>query len=256
VAFEDLRSPVNGVLDSSCRFSQRSAVESAEVRWTYSEIGEQIVGAFIAWGIEPGDRVGLCAETIVSLSPTRSADTPGVEVTFADDGDWEVPTGQAGNILVGGYTVMTGYWRDPEATAAAKMLASRLRTGAVGSLDEHGFLRIVARKKDVILVGGFNVYPAEVERFLSLHPLVAEAAVVGVPDERLGEVPFAFVVPVPGAHVDAAEFLEWARGQMANCKAPRSVEFVESLPKNSSMKVLRDDLRMRGLANVGRRRVG
>lgn len=178
---------------------------------------------------------------------------PGVEVTITTDDDRELPAGETGNILVGGYTVMTGYWRDPEATAAAITPDGRLRTGDVGSLDDHGFLRITGRKKDVILVGGFNVYPAEVERFLALHPLVAEVAVVGVPDERLGEVPWAFVVPVAGHGIDLAEFQDWARTRMANFKVPRNVELVDSLPRNSSMKVLRADLRNRGTAILAQR---
>jgi len=105
-------------------------------------------------------------------------------------------------------------------------------------------------------VGGFNVYPAEVERFLALHPLVAEVAVVGVPDERLGEVPWAFVVPVAGQQVDLAEFQDWARARMANFKVPRNVEIVDSLPRNSSMKVLRADLRNQGTAILAQRQPG
>lgn len=196
-----------------------------------------------------GDDPGL-----VSDSVGRPA--PGVEVTIVDDEDRELPVGEAGNILVGGYTVMNGYWRDPEATAAALTPDGRLRTGDVGSLDEHGFLRITGRKKDVILVGGFNVYPAEVERLLSQHPLVDEVAVVGVPDRRLGEVPYAFVVPVAGATIDQAELGGWARARMASFKVPRYVEIAQDLPKNSSMKVLRADLRQRSAAAVDRSRGG
>jgi acyl-CoA synthetase (AMP-forming)/AMP-acid ligase II len=194
-----------------------------------------------------GDDPGL-----VSDSVGRPA--PGVGVAIVDDDDRELPVGEAGNILVSGYTVMTGYWRDPEATAAALTPDGRLRTGDVGALDEHGFLRITGRKKDLILVGGFNVYPAEVERLLSQHPLVDEVAVVGVPDGRLGEVPYAFVVPVAGATIDAAELAGWARTRMANFKAPRHVEAVESLPKNGTMKVLRAELRERATASADRNR--
>jgi acyl-CoA synthetase (AMP-forming)/AMP-acid ligase II len=194
-------------------------------------------------------RVGDDPE-LVSDSVGRPA--PGVEVRIVDDDDRELPVGQVGNILVNGYNVMTGYWRDPQATAAAFTPDGRLRTGDVGSLDEHGFLRITGRKKDIILVGGFNVYPAEVERLLAQHPLVAEVAVVGVPDERLDEVPYAFVVPVTGATIDKTELVGWARDHMANFKVPRHVETVEGLPKNSSMKVLRGDLREWGKASVHR----
>jgi HIP---CoA ligase len=223
------------------------------VRQLRSELGVDVLtgyGLTEASAIVTYSRVGDDPD-LVSDSVGRPA--PGVEVTITTDDDRQVQAGETGNILVGGYTVMTGYWRDPESTAAAIMPDGRLRTGDVGVLDEHGFLRITGRKKDVILVGGFNVYPAEVERFLALHPLVAEVAVVGVPDQRLGEVPWAFVVSVSGSEIDQKEFLDWARTQMANFKAPRQVEIVDSLPKNSSMKVLRDDLRRRGKAILGQR---
>lgn len=193
-------------------------------------------------------RVGDPPE-LVAGSAGRAA--PGVEIAIVDDDDHPVQTGKPGNILVGGYCVMKGYWRDPEATAAAITPDGWLRTGDIGTLDEHGVLRITGRKKDVVIVGGFNVYPAEVERLLGAHPQVAEVAVVGVPDARLGEVTYAFVVPVAGATVDRAEFLEWARARMSNFKAPRYVESVRQLPKNSMMKVLRDDLRQQGRIRVG-----
>jgi acyl-CoA synthetase (AMP-forming)/AMP-acid ligase II len=224
------------------------------VRRMRAELGVDVLtgyGLTEASAIVTYSRVGDDPD-LVSDSVGRPA--PGVEVTIAGDDDRELPAGHTGNILVGGYTVMTGYWRDPEATAAAIMPDGRLRTGDIGSVDDHGFLRVTGRKKDVILVGGFNVYPAEVERFLALHPLVADVAVVAVPDERLGEVPWAFVVPVSGSAIDETEFLDWARARMADFKAPRNVEIVGSLPKNSSMKVLRDDLRRRGTAILAQRR--
>lgn len=175
---------------------------------------------------------------------------PGVEVTIVDDHDNPVPTGEQGNIMVSGYVVTRGYWQDPSATADAITAEGRLRTGDVGSLDERGFLRITGRKKDLILVGGFNVYPAEVERLLAQYAAVAEVAVVGVPDNRLGEVPFAFVVPAADATFDIGNFLAWARGRMANFKAPRRAEIVSELPKNASMKVMRSTLRSRAEAYV------
>src|SRR6202012_4808232 len=183
-----------------------------------AELGVDVLtgyGLTEASAIVTYSRVGDDPE-LVSDSVGRAA--PGVEVIITTDDDQELPAGETGNILVGGYTVMNGYWGDPEATAAAIMPDGRLRTGGLGSLDEPGFLRITGRKKDVILVGGFNVYPAEVERFLVLHPLVTKVAVVGVPDERLGEVPWAFVVPLAGHDFDRAEFLQWARTRMANFK--------------------------------------
>jgi acyl-CoA synthetase (AMP-forming)/AMP-acid ligase II len=191
---------------------------------------------------------------VVSDSAGRPA--PGVEVAIRDADDRVLPVGESGEILVRGYNVMTGYWRDPVATAEAITADGWLRTGDIGSLDEHGMLRITGRKKDVIIVGGFNVYPAEVERLLGQHPQVAEAAVIGVTDDRLGEVPFAFVVQVSGAEIDETAFLEWTRANMSNFKAPRHVEIVERLPKNSSMKVLRAELREQGRAIRGASNAG
>ena len=106
-----------------------------------------------------------------------------------------MPPGERGEVLVRGYVVMDGYWEDPAATAEVIDADGWLHTGDIGVMDEHGFLSIVDRKKDMVVVGGFNVYPAEVERVLLQHEDVAEAAVVGRPDDRLGEVPVAFVVP-------------------------------------------------------------
>ena len=177
---------------------------------------------------------------------------PAVEVRVVDDADNPVPAGEIGNILVSGYNVMNGYWEDPESSAEVITPAGLLRTGDIGSLDEGGFLRVTGRKKDVVIVGGFNVYPAEVERVLSGHPLVAEVAVVGVADERLGEVPFAYVVAA-GAALDGDELLAWARPRMANFKVPRYAETVDRLPKNPSMKVLREELRARATASLSDR---
>jgi HIP---CoA ligase len=189
-------------------------------------------------------------EDLELVADSTGRPAPGVEVVIVDDDDQPLPHGQEGNVLVGGYTVMTGYWNDSAATAAAISADGRLRTGDIGSVDEHGYVRITGRKKDMIISGGFNVYPAEVERLLSQHPLVAEVAVVNVADERLGEVPFAFLVPVTGATLEPDDLLAWAKTNMANFKVPRYVELVTALPKNSSMKVLRDELRGRAASSI------
>jgi acyl-CoA synthetase (AMP-forming)/AMP-acid ligase II len=200
------------------------------------------------------------ASAIVSYSragdePDRVADSvgrpaPGVAVHVVDEDGQPVGPGCRGDILVGGYTVMSGYWEDPAATDVALTPEGLLRTGDIGELDEHGFLRITGRKKDMLLVGGFNVYPAEVERILAQHPSVGEVAVVGMPDQRLGEVGCAFVVPAAGTTVVASEVQDWARNRMANYKIPRLIEVVSDLPRNPSMKVLRGELRER-IARLG-----
>ena len=168
---------------------------------------------------------------------------PGLEIRIADDAGKEVPRGQAGEILVRGYGVMKGYLDDPEATAEAIDAQGWLHTGDIGVMDADGYVRITDRKKDMYISGGFNCYPAEVEKLLSEHPAVGMAAVIGIPDERMGEVGKAFVVPRPGASPTAVELLTWSRENMANYKVPRHFEIVQELPLNASGKVLKTDLR-------------
>ena len=165
-----------------------------------------------------------------------------VRVIIADDNGREVPHGETGEILVRGIGVMQGYLDDPEATAEAIDADGWLHTGDVGTMDENGYVRITDRKKDMFISGGFNVYPAEVEKLLSAHPAVSMVAVIGVPDERMGEVGKAFVVRRPGSAVEAAELVAWARDNMANYKVPRHVAFVGDLPRNAAGKVAKIEL--------------
>ena len=138
---------------------------------------------------------------------------------------------------------MRGYFEDPAATAEALDQAGWLHTGDVGMLDADGNLRITDRLKDMFVVGGFNAYPAEIEQVIAGHEKVSEAAVVGVPDARLGEVGCAFVVPRPGATPSEAEIIAFCRERLANFKVPRSVRTVAALPRNASGKVLKSELR-------------
>jgi acyl-CoA synthetase (AMP-forming)/AMP-acid ligase II len=175
----------------------------------------------------------------------RSVGRPldGVEVAVANNEGERMPHGVPGEILVRGYVVMDGYWEDAAATAEVIDSDGWLHTGDIGIIDADGFLSIVDRKKDMVVVGGFNVYPAEVERVLLQHEDVAEAAVIGRPDDRLGEVPVAFVVPGPDATPDPAEIQRWMRDQVANVKVPRAIHVVETLPRNASLKVQKGELR-------------
>ncbi len=168
---------------------------------------------------------------------------PGVEVRCADASGLAVPIGEAGEVLVRGYNVMRGYFEDAHATAAAIDAQGWLHTGDVGVLDERGYLRITDRMKDVFIVGGFNCYPAEIEKLLCEHAAIAQVAVIGVPDERLGEVGKAFVVLRPGAQTSPEALLAWARENMANYKVPRSMEIVAQLPVNAAGKVQKFALR-------------
>jgi acyl-CoA synthetase (AMP-forming)/AMP-acid ligase II len=138
---------------------------------------------------------------------------------------------------------MSHYLDDPEATAEVLSSDGWLRTGDIGTLDEHGNLRIVGRAKDMFIVGGFNAYPAEIENNLLRHPDIEQVAVIGIPDERLGEVGMAFVVPRAGASTTPEEIIGWSRAEMANYKVPRVVELVGELPYNATGKVMKNVLR-------------
>jgi acyl-CoA synthetase (AMP-forming)/AMP-acid ligase II len=185
------------------------------------------------------------AETI-SHSSGRAID--GIEVKVVDPKGDEVPRGQPGEIVCRGYNVMVGYLDDPEATAEAIDPEGWLHTGDVGTMDERGYVQITDRTKDMFIIGGNNAYPAEIENFLLGHAGIAQAAVIGVPDERMGEVGVAFVIPRAGATVDPDEVIAWARGKMANYKVPRRVFVVDSLPTNPSGKVVKFELRARAAA--------
>ena len=173
-------------------------------------------------------------DSFEDIATTVGVPCAGIEVRIADDGE----------VLVRGYSVMQGYLDDPAATAEAIDADGWLHTGDLGEFNDSGRLRIIGRKKDMFIVGGFNAYPAEIEDFLLEHPGVAQVAVIGVPDERMGQVGRAFVV-VKGARdaVSEAELIEWSRDRMAGYKVPRSVVFVDSLPLNASGKVMKDQLR-------------
>ncbi|AJP56791.1 fatty acid--CoA ligase [Pandoraea vervacti] len=168
---------------------------------------------------------------------------PGVELRIADERGEAAPAGVAGEVWIRGYNVMQGYLDNPDATREAIDAQGWLHTGDVGVIDEMGYLKITDRLKDMFIVGGFNCYPAEIERLAAAHPAVSQIAVVGVPDERMGEVGRAFVVLRPNAALDAAQFITWCRANMANYKVPRYVDFVSSLPTNPSGKVLKRELR-------------
>ena len=180
-----------------------------------------------------------------TVATTVGRPRPGFEVRIADGEGRHVTTGEAGEVVVRGPTVMAGYLDDPDATAATLSPDGWLRTGDLGVLDDRGYLRIVGRIKDMFIVGGFNVYPAEIENALLRHPDIKQAAVIGIPDDRMGEVGMAFVVTNSGDPSAAAEIQSWCRDQMANYKVPRAVEVVDELPMNATGKVVKDDLRAR-----------
>ncbi|MFE5476150.1 FadD3 family acyl-CoA ligase [Nocardia sp. NPDC056541] len=216
-----LRAAVTGAADIPVELIRRV---KTELPFQSIMTGYGLTEAGTATASRPGD-------TFEQVATTVGTPCDGVEVRIAEDDE----------VLVRGYSVMQGYFDDPDATTAVIDADGWLHTGDLGSLDLDGRLRINGRKKDMYIVGGFNAYPAEVEAFLLEHPAVAQVAVVGVPDERLGQVGRAFVVAK--GPVSEAELVSWARDRMAGYKAPRSVRFLDELPLNATGKVMKDQLR-------------
>ncbi|MCC7076320.1 MAG: fatty acid--CoA ligase family protein [Acidimicrobiia bacterium] len=168
---------------------------------------------------------------------------PDVEVRIVTAGGVEVPPGEPGEVVVRGYNVMQGYLDDAEATAETIDSAAWLHTGDIGVMDENGYIRITDRKKDMFIMGGFNCYPAEIENLMLANEDLVQVAVIGVPDERMGEVGHAFVVARPDVTLTEDEIVAWCRDNMANFKVPRKVTLVDALPLNATGKVQKFVLR-------------
>ncbi len=183
------------------------------------------------------------SDDATTIAITSGRAMPGIEVQVVDDTGTAVAPGEAGEVVIRGYNVMQGYFENPEATAETIDADGWLHTGDVGVMDERGYLRITDRMKDLFIVGGFNAYPAEIENLLLAHPDIAQVAVIGVPDERMGEVAAAFVVAASGTTPDPGAIIAWARENMANYKAPRQVHIVDALPFNAGGKVMKFELR-------------
>jgi acyl-CoA synthetase (AMP-forming)/AMP-acid ligase II len=205
------------------------------VRRIHSELPFETL--MTGYGLTEAGNVTLSrpGDSFEDVATTAGLPCEDVEVRIADDGE----------VLVRGYGVMQGYLDDPGATAQAIDTDGWLRTGDLGNFDKSGRLKIDGRKKDMFIVGGFNAYPAEIEGFMLEHPAVAQVAVIGVPDERLGQVGKAFVVPLQHAKgaVSEQDLVTWCRERMAGFKAPRYVEFLDGLPLNATGKVMKDQLR-------------
>ncbi|MBL9071466.1 MAG: fatty acid--CoA ligase [Sphingopyxis sp.] len=168
---------------------------------------------------------------------------PGVEIAILGPDGASVPTGDVGEVVTRSSNNMIGYWNLPDATAKTMTADGWIHTGDAGYLDEDGYLFIHDRMKDMIISGGENVYPAEVESAIFGHPAVQEVAVIGIPDQKWGETVKAVVVPKPGMSIEEADIIAWARDRIAAFKAPRSVDVIAALPRNASGKILRKDLR-------------
>ncbi|HXJ28308.1 MAG TPA: FadD3 family acyl-CoA ligase [Streptosporangiaceae bacterium] len=228
-----LRLAVTGAATVPVALVERMQRElSFETVLTAYGLTEAVVAAMCRPGDDP--------ERVASTSGRAAA---GFEIRIAGPDGEPRPAGEAGEILLRGPNVMLGYLDDPAATREAIDPGGWLHTGDVGHLDPDGYLTITDRLKDMYICGGFNVYPAEVEQVLARFEGVAEAAVVGIPDGRLGEVGRAYLVPRPGCTLDAEAVLAWCRPRLANYKLPRQVVFRDSLPRNPSGKTLKRVLR-------------
>ena len=236
-----LAHPQRGEYDLS---SLRLAVTGAApvpvelVRQMREELGFEIV--VTAYGLtETCGVVSICRpdDSAERISHTSGRAMDGVEVKLVDSRGKGVADGSVGEILVRGFNVMQGYFNDAQATAEALTDDGWLSTGDVGEMDESGYVRITGRIKEMFIVGGFNCYPAEIENTLCDMPGVARAAVIGVPDDRMGEVARAFLVRDAGVQLDETTVIAWARDNMANYKVPRSVVFLDALPMNAGGKV-------------------
>lgn len=239
--------PARGDYDlSSLRFAVTGAatVPVVLVERMQSELDIDIV--LTAYGLTEANGMGTsCRADDDAVTVATTCGRPFADFELRIDG--ATPGSESGSdegeVLLRGPNVMLGYLDDPEATAAAIDADGWLHTGDIGVLDANGNLRITDRLKDMYICGGFNVYPAEIEQVLARLEGVADAAVIGVPDERLGEVGRAFLVTRPGANLDEESVIAYTREHLANFKAPRSVRFVDALPRNAGGKVVKPQLR-------------
>lgn len=217
-----------------------AVIDVVSARW------ERVTGSFIREGYglsETSPILTFNPQSISAFNGTVGFPVPSTDVMLLDEQDRAVGIGEAGEICVKGPQVMLGYWNQPEANAKAFTDAGYFRTGDIGVFDAAGFLRIVDRKKDMVIVSGFNVYPNEVEAVATAFPGIAECACVGVPDERTGEALKLFVVKAPEADVTEQALIAHCRGSMAAYKVPKIVRFVDALPKSPVGKILRRELR-------------
>jgi long-chain acyl-CoA synthetase len=202
--------------------------------------GRPILEAYGLSETSPGATINPADST--TFNGTIGVPIPSTEVAILDDNDQPVPIGQSGEIAIRGPQVMAGYWNRPDETAKVMTPDGFFKTGDIGIMDDRGFIRIVDRKKDMILVSGFNVYPNEVEGVVAAHPGVLECACVGVPDEHSGEAVKLFVVRKNPA-LTAEELMAFCKEQFTGYKKPKYIEFRDELPKTNVGKILRRELR-------------
>lgn len=213
-----------------------------------AELFKQFPNALIElYGTTEGAVTTLAPEEAEGRIASVGKPVPGGDLLILDDGDVPAPTGEPGEIVALNRFVMAGYWNRPDATAEALWTAPDgrrwLRTGDIGRLDDEGFLTITDRKKDVIISGGQNIYPADLEAVLMGHQAVQECAVIGIPDDRWGEAPLALVVAMPDAAVSETDLLGWTNARLGRQQRLSALEFRQDLPRNANGKVLKRELR-------------
>jgi len=218
------------------------AVQSAVARHWHELTGHLLQEGYGLTECSPVVTMNLKSQTAV-YTGSVGVPLPSTDISIRDESGRELAIGERGELCVRGPQLMKGYWRRPEATAAVFHEDGYLRTGDIATVDEHGYVEIVDRAKDMILVSGFNVYPCEVEDVVTRHPGVLEAACIGVPDERSGERVKIVVVRKPGSAVGEDEIVAFSREHLAGYKVPKQVEFRTELPKTNVGKILRRALR-------------
>ncbi|NLA26783.1 MAG: long-chain fatty acid--CoA ligase, partial [Firmicutes bacterium] len=211
--------------------------------------GKQIVDAY---GLTESTVFATAAPWGGKMKPgTVGLPLPNTDIRIVDikTGEKEMPTGETGEILIKGPQVMSGYYKNPEETEKA-LRDGWLYTGDIGFFDEEGYLSVVDRKKDLIITGGFSVFPNEVDDILFAHPQIEEACTVGLPDEYRGENVIAYVVPLPGEELTEEEIIKYCRENLTAYKVPRKIHFVKELPKSSIGKIMRREVRTKAIENA------
>jgi acyl-CoA synthetase (AMP-forming)/AMP-acid ligase II len=228
-----------------------AAIPVALIHQMRNELGFKTV--LTAYGLtESCGVVSMCrdGDDAEIIATTSGRAIPDVEVRCINESGTEVPRGEPGEIVVRGYNVMQGYFNNDEETAKAIDKDGWMHTGDIGVMDANGYLKITDRMKDMFIVGGFNCYPAEIENMLASCDGVAQSAVIGIPDERMGEVAMAYIVAKAGSNLTAETVVAWCKQNMANYKVPRRVEIVDAFPLNATGKVMKFVLRDRALGKV------
>ncbi len=213
------------------------------MRGTMEELGCNVSIAYGLTEASPVITMTRFDDSIEKRVETVGRVLPGIEVKIADNDHNPLPRGEMGELACRGYNVMMGYYKMPDKTAEAIDADGWLYSGDLATIDADGYVRIVGRKKDMLITGGFNVYPAEIEEYLFTHPKVQNVSVVGVPDDVMGEVAIAYIIPREGETIDPQEIVDYCTGKIANFKVPRYVEIVDEFPMTQSGKIQKFRLR-------------